>query len=139
MAIDATIAPPDLDLDFELPAAPSAPSAARVKLEPLADHVSRPLYDDTRLLVSELLTNSLKHATSGPLDSFQVCLQLHDAKLRVEVIDGGPGFRHAIPAGEEEMAGRGLRLVDAIADRWGVRLGRKRTCVWFEIDLPEAR
>jgi anti-sigma regulatory factor (Ser/Thr protein kinase) len=82
-------------------------------------------------LVSELATNAVIHARS----EFTVELSRHGDRLRVCVRDSStlqPGMRRY---SEDSTTGRGLRLVDSLADEWGVeRLGLGKI-IWFEIDL----
>jgi anti-sigma regulatory factor (Ser/Thr protein kinase) len=92
---------------------------------------------DARLLVTELVANSVRHAGVRGSEQITVRLTLRDAILRVEVIDPGTGFavedRPLRPVGP---GGRGLLIVDAVSSRWGVN-GRRPFTTWFEIDLPD--
>lgn len=88
---------------------------------------------DVKLLVSELITNSVKYGGEG-----EVHLQLrsdHEGHIRVEVVDQGSGF---IPVARDrpatDVGGWGLHLVETLTDRWGVHEGS--THVWFEIERP---
>jgi anti-sigma regulatory factor (Ser/Thr protein kinase) len=90
----------------------------------------------TRLLASELVSNSILHAELGPLDAITLEVELTAHDVRVEVRDPGRGLRPRIaPADRHAQVGRGLVLVGALSDRWGFS-GRGPTRVWFEIDLP---
>ncbi|MEU9093943.1 ATP-binding protein [Streptomyces sp. NPDC048428] len=86
--------------------------------------------DDVLLCVSELATNALVHAVP-PGRGYRVMLWLRDeGQVRVEVHDSGdgePGVRE--PDGE---SGRGLVIVDALADRWGVGERVPGKVVWCE-------
>jgi anti-sigma regulatory factor (Ser/Thr protein kinase) len=86
-----------------------------------------------QLLVSELVTNVIRHTDAG---EGELRLQKDDRRLRVEVEDRGPGVPDT-PVRPNRRAGRGfgLALVEHFADRWGVR---GRNCVWFEMDLQRA-
>ncbi|MEU6522708.1 ATP-binding protein [Streptomyces sp. NPDC046924] len=87
------------------------------------------------LLVSELVTNALRHAT-GPID---VCLSRPsgpDGVLRVEVSDPLPDFPHERVARAEDEGGRGLQLVASTTRRWGTRPGEVGKTVWFELAVP---
>jgi anti-sigma regulatory factor (Ser/Thr protein kinase) len=88
-----------------------------------------------RLLITELVTNSVRHANTGAQGSIGVGLRWSNSALHVSVTDDGPGFdpdSATKPAGGRRYRGRGLLMVDALADRWGVdRAGATR--VWFEI------
>ena len=89
---------------------------------------------DVRLLVSELVANSVRHAgLAEPTD--RVKLELSDSRLRVEVRD--PGEVRVPRRGPRSSAvegGRGLQIVAAIAHRWGIDRDEP-IAVWFEIDL----
>jgi anti-sigma regulatory factor (Ser/Thr protein kinase) len=88
-----------------------------------------------RLLITELVTNSVRHAGNGTPGSIGLGLRWSDTALHVSVTDDGPGFDPASamkPADGHRPGGRGLLMVDALADRWGVeRAGATR--VWFEV------
>ncbi|QGV82595.1 ATP-binding protein [Streptomyces ficellus] len=97
--------------------------------------------DVTVLLVSELVTNSLRYA-SGPIGVRLVRLRPGEEPfpalpgLLVEVSDplrDGPLER---TAGPDDEGGRGLQLVACSARRWGTRKGRSGKTVWFELALP---
>ena len=87
-----------------------------------------------RLLVSELVTNSVRHAGLGEGSRISLHIESRPEVVRVEVTDPGSGFvpdMRAITIAQE--SGWGLYLVDELADRWGVdAVGG--THVWFEID-----
>ena len=86
---------------------------------------------DAQLLVSEIVTNSVKH--SGSDEPIRLRAWARPSGLRVEISDGGFGFEAGprTAAGDHE-GGRGLLILEAVADRWGVsRDARAR--VWFEL------
>jgi len=84
-----------------------------------------PRYDDVLLLVSELVTNSVRHSGSGKID---VRVSTADGHIRVEVSDSGPGFDVADPRGD----GLGIDIVAKLAERWGYSSGERFT-VWAEL------
>lgn len=88
------------------------------------------LRDTAQLLVSELVTNSVRHAGTP----VRLTVRRADGGLRVEVADGSKGRPrpHLPDAGAE--AGRGLFLLDQLARAWGVRDERGGKAVWFELD-----
>lgn len=88
--------------------------------------------DDILLCVSELATNALLHGVP-PTRCFRLALSLTpDGVFRVEVHDSGWGeVRRPDPAPESEH-GRGLLLVDALADKWGVAERVPGKAVWCE-------
>jgi anti-sigma regulatory factor (Ser/Thr protein kinase) len=124
-------------LELTLAAGPEAAAVARRALGDLEPELGADLLRDVRLMVSELVTNALRHA--GPPDTGIVMRRsLHDERLRIEVGDRGPGFTPVDgrdPSGEE--GGWGLLLVDALADRWGVARMGAMSSVWFEVDVAE--
>ena len=122
-------------LDFELTGGPYAVTAARLALSDIDEHVDESTAFDVRLLVSELVTNSVRHAQSGPDDSIHLRVSIGQDCVRVEVADNGPGFDPPIQDPTAEIArdsGWGLFFVTQLADRWGVE--REEGRVWFEIE-----
>jgi anti-sigma regulatory factor (Ser/Thr protein kinase) len=87
---------------------------------------------DATLLLSEVVTNSVRHAGLGDDDAIEVVLE-HSDVLRVEVRDAGGGFEVTDPEPDPARpSGWGLYLVEQLADRWGVDQGPPTT-VWFEL------
>ena len=130
---------PLIRLERKLPASPEAAREARVALGEVAAHVPSREFDDLRLLVTELVTNSLRHGGLGAGDAIDLVVQIEPETLRVEVHDPGPGFDVPVaPQSADLGAGWGLYLLGRIADRWGIG-GGPSTCVWFEMDLPASR
>jgi serine phosphatase RsbU (regulator of sigma subunit) len=120
-----------------LPATPAAAAEGRGAVDELIGAVPDPMLESIRLLVSELVTNAVRHARIGPDDTIELRAAVMPGSLRVEVRDRGPGFeaRPSPPTSERE-SGWGLVLVDRMSDRWGVERGDAGSCVWFEVDLP---
>ncbi len=119
-------------MSVELAAGATAAAEARAALASLEGRVDGEALDDIRLLVSELVTNSVRH--SGTHQSVGLAVSGRGRTVRVEVSDTGAGFK-PVPRGpdREKVGGWGLHLVDHLSDRWGVDTGR-RTRVWFEIE-----
>lgn len=117
-------------------AAGAAP-AARNALASLDEHLDEGRRHDLRLVVTELITNSVRHAGIGPANSVGLDLSLSAERLRVEVSDPGPGFQPEIAPDLDRGGGWGLFLVDRLTDRWGV-VYDGFTRVWFEIALAPA-
>jgi anti-sigma regulatory factor (Ser/Thr protein kinase) len=121
-------------IKVDIPANLSAPRAAREALDGLKGRIPEGVLENARLLVSELITNSVRHAglTEGATIGLRTDLSVN--RLRVEVTDAGPGFdpEPALPS-MYRTSGWGLYLVDQIADRWGVARGPGNR-VWFELD-----
>jgi anti-sigma regulatory factor (Ser/Thr protein kinase) len=122
----------DSDMSFELAGGPYAVTAARLALADLDSHLDTSVAFDVRLLVSELVTNSVQHAQVAAEDSIVLVVGIRDDTVRVEVRDDGPGFEPpASPPPEDADAGWGLFLVEQLADSWGMNDAGKG--VWFEI------
>jgi anti-sigma regulatory factor (Ser/Thr protein kinase) len=129
---------PLIVLERELPASPEAAREARLVLGQLAGQVPTRHFDDLRLLVTELVTNSLRHGSLGAGDAIVLVVQMWPKTLRVEVRDSGTGFEVPVgPKGRLEGEGWGLYLLGRIADRWGIS-GLPSTCVWFEMDIEKS-
>lgn len=119
----------------QLPAGPAAPAEARRTIaEWLSGAVDGRAIEDIKLLVSEIVTNAVRHPSlDGPIE---MGMRLGGERVRVEVSDpGGEDFRKpAVSAPPPDaLGGRGLLIVDRVASRWGVTPGQP-TRVWFELD-----
>jgi anti-sigma regulatory factor (Ser/Thr protein kinase) len=117
----------------------------------LAPHLDSRVIEDAELLVSELVTNSLRHGGLQPTQGIEVCLRASPQTVMVEVADRGRGFEGTRPRPTEAVKAHvldgktdgkrsvekdgpnwGLFLVDQIAWRWGIsEQGDVR--VWFEL------
>ena len=118
-----------MDLVFDLPAGPAAPSQARVALLALTAAVAPRLLEDLRLLITELVTNSVRY---GPGGTIRVTVKVADRdNLFAEVTDNGSEGVVEIREAAEDGGGLGLRILDRMATRWGVYEGS--TNVWFEL------
>jgi anti-sigma regulatory factor (Ser/Thr protein kinase) len=113
-----------------------APHYARRALDCLERLAPPDVLDMARLLVSELVTNSLQHSGISEGGVVQLRIRLLAHSLRVEVADAGKGFepRVRIP-GQSQAHGRGMFVVDRVADRWGT-VPNGGILVWAELDLP---
>jgi anti-sigma regulatory factor (Ser/Thr protein kinase) len=127
------------EIHLRLTSRPESVAAARRAVVGI-DELEDAERSDAALLVSEVVTNSVRHA-GMPDGEIRVHAEVDEETLRVEVIDGGPGFVRRPPQARpdaEDPGGWGLVLVDRLADRWGVdRDGPTR--VWFEIDRGARR
>ncbi|HEU4974224.1 MAG TPA: ATP-binding protein [Baekduia sp.] len=118
-------------LKVDIPRDTSAPANARRAVERFGAVLEPSVVPDVKLLVSELITNSVKYGREG-------CVQLilrseRPTHVHVEVVDQGVGFVPTARARPKtEPGGWGLHLVESLTERWGVREGS--THVWFEID-----
>ncbi|MGW2046965.1 ATP-binding protein [Streptomyces sp. NPDC001858] len=88
--------------------------------------------DDVLLCVSELVTNALLHGVP-PGRQFLLFLRYDGSVLHVEVHDSGPGAPRVVEKGDDaDVGGRGLLLVAALSDKWGVRERELGKAVWCE-------
>lgn len=125
---------PSSELVQELPADIQSPGQARTAVErALGSWGLEPLVETATLLVSEVVTNAVRHAgTALRLRTIRLGLD----GIRIEVVDQGPDarLRRRTPdAGAE--GGRGLHLVEHLARRWGVESTDLAKTVWFELSL----
>ena len=108
-----------------------APRLARHAVQDLA--FPNPPAHDLTLALSELVTNSVRHARLDADAQIEVHLYRRSDSVRVEVCDSGRDFRIAVREGDE-AGGRGLMIVEALAEQWGIRRNGQ-TCVWFEMPI----
>ena len=120
-------------MNVELEPGATAAGEARAALAALEGRIEPAALDDIRLMVSELVTNSVRHSGTQREFVLLAVMQLGET-VRVEVSDSGTGFEPSVRSKDiDTPGGWGLHLVDRLADRWGVETGR-RTRVWFELD-----
>jgi two-component sensor histidine kinase len=119
-----------MDLDLDMARDPSAPAQARKAITGLGGHVDGDVLNDAVLLVSELVSNSVKY---GEGDILLRARTRGPRQVLVEVVDDGGGFSPQIRRPSRfQVSGYGLHLVDELASSWGVHPGTAH--VWFEID-----
>jgi anti-sigma regulatory factor (Ser/Thr protein kinase) len=124
----------DEGLSLRLTGGPQAAAHARRALTRLRGDLDPPLVETLRLLLTELVSNSVKHAGA---DTLTIKIVVGRAAVLTEVTDEGPGFdpaRTGTPRADQ--TGWGLFLVERLARRWGVATDAQATRVWFE--LPRA-
>ena len=108
-----------------------APRQARREVEALRPDLDRPVLDTTQLLVTELVTNSVRHAGADAVD---LAVSVDPSRVRVEVTNPGAPFEpRPREEAEEPNPGWGLFLVDELSDAWGVQADPDRQRVWFEL------
>ncbi len=115
------------------PADPSSIGAARRAVEELAC-LGPTVLEDVRLLVSELVANSVEHSPQREGTPIGLTVSVSTRRVRVEVDDGGHGFTPTQSRPPlDAPSGRGLFVVDQLAACWGVS-GTGGTRVWCEIE-----
>src|SRR4051794_17739601 len=120
--------------EVALPAEPRAAGAARTAIVHwLERRVPARILKDAELLVSELVTNSVRHAGITPIDVVRVGVELAPDALRLEVTD--PGRHGAISPRSPDLTtgtGYGLNILATLAAHWGV-IRDANTTVWAEL------
>jgi anti-sigma regulatory factor (Ser/Thr protein kinase) len=128
MAIDSVrrSLAPDLD----------APAAARRALDGFRGQLEEDVIERSALVVTEVVTNSVRHAGLTAAQPIDLNIQVLPACLHIEVTDeGNAGFDPVVTlAYPGQNSGRGFWMVDQLTDRWGVDSSRS-TRVWCEFDL----
>jgi anti-sigma regulatory factor (Ser/Thr protein kinase) len=117
-----------------LPKSPSSASQARLFLECVRDDVDPGVFENARLLLSELVANAVEHVQEE--GDLEVRIALGDGVLRVEVLDPGPGFDPPQRPPDSDR-GWGLRFTDRLASRWAADRD-ERARVWFELPLSSS-
>jgi anti-sigma regulatory factor (Ser/Thr protein kinase) len=93
-----------------------------------------PVLDEAVLLASELSTNAVVHTASGEGGAFDVAVRRYPSSVRIEICDAGsPGVPAARRQDDLAEAGRGLGLVDLVADHWGHSGDQDGRSVFFEL------
>jgi anti-sigma regulatory factor (Ser/Thr protein kinase) len=126
------------DASYTLRAGPQAPGEARRALVGLTlPTITR---ENLALLVSELVTNSVRHAGLSPHAPIGVQVNNGSASVRLAVHDGGQGFpfpAQEVPVGPLVPGGRGLAIVAALSEAWGVDSNTDGCTVWCQIAVEE--
>jgi anti-sigma regulatory factor (Ser/Thr protein kinase) len=87
------------------------------------------------VMVSELATNAVRYAETP----FSVRIITEAAVVRIEITDRGPGLPRLQHPAPTELSGRGLRIVESLADSWGIDQdpARPGKTVWFEVNRDD--
>ena len=108
----------------------SVPLARHLVAHLLAAWSAKARHEESMLLLSELVTNVVRHVQ--PTTTFTIELILSQLKLRVTVVDGSP--TPPVARDPSSAGGHGMWLVTSIADRWGSARHGTGKHVWFELD-----
>lgn len=109
-----------------------AAARARAELARLRTMLDDPVLENIRLLVTELVTNSVRHARAATIELMVLTSR---TRVHVEVANPGGGFEPHPSGPEDSETGWGLFLVDRLSDDWGVAQGSGTDYqrVWFEL------
>jgi len=121
------------EAEVSLPSRPeSAATARRLVQIVILRHwgLSPKMAEDAILLTSELVGNAVRHTGAR---AFGLRMRRRRGWIRVEVRDPSRGLPCLMPVQETDVSGRGLFLVDMLADRWGVDLLPRGKTTWFEM------
>jgi anti-sigma regulatory factor (Ser/Thr protein kinase) len=125
----------ETEIDVRLAPEPEVVRTARHALDQLANLLPPEKLEDVRLVVSELVSNSIRHAGLSPNDQISLRVRVSAGSVTGRICDSGPGFE--VPSElyprPDLRGGWGLPIVESISDRWGVE-GNSHVCVWFELD-----
>jgi serine/threonine-protein kinase RsbW len=126
-------------ISMSLPARASSATTARTEVtRGLAQRITTGALEDVRLLLTELITNALRHSNMKADDEIGVKAELSGGTVRIEVHDAGRDGPVEVRAPGALSGGYGLFLVDRLTNRWGVdRLDG--TTVWAELSAGPAR
>ena len=119
--------------ELRLPPTPQAPGQARRAVRQCLAGAPEETLEAATLLVSELVTNSVRHSGTSPHEPLIVRVANNRSAVRIEVCDWGRGFKvepRTLPM--DSAGGWGLPLVERLSRRWGVQSGPPTT-VWFEL------
>ena len=116
------------------PSRPGSVSAARRFVTEYLGDLSLAAQQPIELMVSELVTNAVRHARTD----FTLSVEWASGQVRVEVHDDGAGHPQLKRPGMLEPTGRGLQIVSALADDWGVIAHDDGKTVWFRCAVSTA-
>jgi anti-sigma regulatory factor (Ser/Thr protein kinase) len=109
---------------------PQAVTAARHFVREALSREGADVIDAAELMTSELTSNCVRHAGTA----FEVSVRVgDDDEIRVEVHDSGGGQPRALSPGPQEPSGRGLMIVEAMSESWGVEHRGDGKTVWFTL------
>ena len=130
----AALEVPEARRTHTLPTVPGAVSEARRWAASVtAGMLDGETAESLRLVVSELVTNALRHGSDG--ERIDLTVTPKPEFLCVQVTDDGPGLAPRPRALEtDDNGGFGLFFVEQLTRRWGVTRENRRTRVWFELD-----
>jgi anti-sigma regulatory factor (Ser/Thr protein kinase) len=120
--------------EAQFPAVRTSAHEARRFVSDAITGAPRDVCDSVALIASELATNSVRHAASA----FEIRIERFPDRIRIEVEDDGRGVPVVKSPGPQDTSGRGLQIVTALADEWGIipKSEPPGKTVWVTIALP---
>jgi anti-sigma regulatory factor (Ser/Thr protein kinase) len=129
-------ADPDRHAELRLASGLGAPGQARDFLAAQCRSWGVPEFlERGALVISELVTNAVRHAGTD----IHVALSLRGTGFTMTVHDFGRGEPHVVPPDQRVIGGRGLAMVDRLAESWGVDTDRDGKSVWCRLEAAAAR
>lgn len=120
---------------FKFPATLAAPAMARTATANVLRGQNEPTTATSVLLVSELVTNSVRHAGMGPQEQVEMRITTYADRVKFEIIDSGSGFDYRPrDAAADRVGGWGLYLLAQLSSSWGMEA--RPTNTWFELPVP---
>lgn len=133
-AVAPAVGPKALELRLWFAGVTRAPGGARASLSVLEPHLDEDRLQTLRLVITELITNSIRHSRIDAEGVVGLDIRLGDGVLRCTVSDPGPGFEkpEVVKPHDDRPGGFGLVILDSVSDRWGLTRDELFR-VWFEI------
>lgn len=125
-------------IQLALPFSPESAGIARREMDSWLTTLSAPVdvLDDCRLVVSELVGNSVRHAQPLADGTMEIAWHRNADGLDIAVTDGGAvTLPRRVEAGLSDLAGRGLAIVEALASKWWIETTQSRTTVHAVLDM----
>ena len=125
-------------LRFSVDGGVDAAATARYTVtDGLGEDVEQRMIEDVLLVISELVTNAVRHAGAGANETIDVCLTNRGDKILIEVVDGEPEVAPRM-RDDDAPGGMGLMVVSGLCTDWGARQQQGRKTVWAEYSLAAA-
>lgn len=112
---------------IRLPFVPSTPGIARTRLAGfLTMHrASNTVIDDALIVISEMIANAVSHGQPGNDGTIEISWSINGGLLELSVLDAGEGGSlRPIDFDEDSLSGRGLSIINRVADRWWVDMSK---------------